>query len=122
MNPQEYIDRFTRNGYHMLHNETHPEVNKKLLLTIVYFAIRLLKNKTLGNLQKHQGNKPLFKFKTSENKQFKIHADTTIEALTEFYQNKENVWQVTMGPQGGNVLTNRENGTYIPGLYIYLIR
>lgn len=122
MNIEEYNSRYVENDYHRKHDQSDFTVNKYDFIEIIRCARQLLKNQTLGDINRYQGRKTLFRVKINENSIYNVHADTRISALKEMYSiyNENNNCQFTTknGPDGGQVLSNKE--TYIEGLYIYL--
>ena len=67
-----------------------------------------------------RGNDILFRVKLNDNSIFRVHVDTRVSSLNEFYENRDNSWVSTEGPDGGIVLTNKSDRTYIQGFYVYL--
>lgn len=119
----EYSRKFLENDYHRMHDQSDFTVDKDTFIQIIRCARQVLQNNTFGDVNRYQGRETLFRVKINENSFYNVHADTKISALKEMYSiyndNKNCQFSTKNGPDGGQVLSNRE--TYIEGLYIYLI-
>jgi hypothetical protein len=115
----EYNVNYVLNGYHKRHEPDDIEVTKDKFIDIIRCARQLLNNHTFGELI-DRGNDILFRVKLNDNSIFRVHVDTRVSSLNEFYENRDNSWVSTEGPDGGIVLTNKSDRTYIQGFYVYL--
>jgi len=116
----EYNYNYVLNGYHKRHEPDDLEVNKDQFIDIIRCARQFLKKHTFGEVI-GRGNDILFRVKLNDNSIFRVHVDTKVSSLNEFYENRDNSWVSTKGPDGGIVLTNKSDRTYIQGFYVYFI-
>tara|TARA_R110002012_G_scaffold227691_1_gene399879 strand:- start:111 stop:455 length:345 start_codon:yes stop_codon:yes gene_type:complete len=104
----------------VFHKKTDEILEKEDFIRRIKTAKMLCQGDTLGDLTTRSGNTPLFRVKIS-GREYKVHADTTIEAIKEFYKNRVNNWIQCKGANGkAEVLTNSKSGKYIRGFYVYL--
>jgi len=116
----KHADKFDGN----FHKKTDEILQKEGFLERMKISTLICKQDTLGNLmlngKKVNGNTTLFKVKISGNT-YKVHADTKISAIKEFYENRGNPWIQCNGARGtSRILTNCGDGRYIEGFYVYL--
>ena len=70
----------------VFHKKTDEILEKEDFIRRIKTAKMLCQGDTLGDLTTRSGNTPLFRVKIS-GREYKVHADTTIEAIKEFYKN-----------------------------------